>query len=196
MAFGYNHEFVPPRELEHPLFPITETGTKIMMWTQEQPMRPAYELWAGEFVVATLRYRGIAKDGALGASTDGLWSIVESPGASNTISILERGQVYGTLRTSGGLTDTLVLSNKRKFHWVLRDLWRKDRAFVDHKGQILLVCKPESGQKARTRVLLSPGAMHCSELSFLTIVAQYMMLGRSKQNSINLAAIPGGLAAR
>lgn len=190
----HSQRYYAPRELEHPLQTIRAVEARTLVWIQPQPLCPAYELWAGEEVVATLRYRSTFQSGALGAAADGVWKIEEVAGASG-VRLYQGERIAGTFLHRDAYNGLLSLEDGRTFLWVRRGVLQHDWAFMTDAGQVLLHFTSEAALQARSRIRLLGGAREESAVSLLALLGQYLML-RSSSRSSEGRSQPGGRLAR
>lgn len=181
-----------PREIEHPLFSFGDVEAETLVWIQPQWMRPAYELWAEERVVATLRFKGLSSSPALAASAEGLW-MFERHALLDVVEIQQSGKHIATLSERDAVSYTLEYENGgRSFVWTREGLFGRRWAFVDAIGNPLLFFVPESSPQARLRVQIPPGAAHLPQLTFLALLGKFLMLARRNDDLLNGMGSAGG----
>jgi hypothetical protein len=170
-------QFHAPRELEHPLFSLTDVSAETLVWIQPQWMRPAYELWAGDRVVATLRFRSLYRSQALAASAEGLWTF-ERDNLSDSTVIRQGQKLVATLEEQDAISSVLKHVNGSAYVWVRDGIFGKRWAFVNVIGKPVLYFAPETSPQARLRVEVSPDAIRLPQLTFLALLGKYIMLAR------------------
>ncbi|HET6569830.1 MAG TPA: hypothetical protein VFG50_17830 [Rhodothermales bacterium] len=179
-AFGAHapDEFHAPRELEHPLVPLAEARAGVLVWIQPHWMRPAYELWAGDRVVATLRFKGLTCSDALAASAEGLWSFRREK-IDETVTIRQLGKEYAVLQERDAISSVLECANGSAYVWVREGLWSPRWRFVSILGKPILHFEPHASPLARLRVKLAAETAHTPRTTFLALLGNYLMLART-----------------
>lgn len=167
---GQLSDFVAPREVEHPVLPLTEASARPLMWVQPQPMRPAYELWAGESVVATLRYRGLQRREALGCAAEGIWTI-QADELEPTIHISTVGRDVGRFDTARRV---LWLPGGERYVWAGPLSESGPAAFRAADGLPVVTFTSELAPQARLRV--DVGGSHQERVTLLAILGCYHLL--------------------
>lgn len=148
--------------------PLSAVDVGTLVWVQPMPMRPAYELWAGESVVATLRYRGLQRREALACAAEGVWTFdVEDP--EPTIHLHQRDRRVGAFSPEAG---RLRLESGETF------LWRppapgRAAAFSLRDGRTLVTFASELSQQARLRVDVAAGAELHERITLLALLGCY-----------------------
>jgi hypothetical protein len=170
-------QFHAPRELEHPLFSLTDVSAETLVWIQPQWMCPAYELWAENRVIATLRFKGLYRSQALAATAEGLWTF-ERGGFDDSIAIRQGEKLVATLNERDAISSVLEYENGSIYVWIRDGMFGKRWAFVNVIGNPLLVFAPESSPQARLRVQVSPDVARLPQLTFLALLGKYLMLAR------------------
>ena len=137
-------EFCAPRELEHPLIPLQEVEAAQLVWVQPTALRPAYELWAEERVVATLRYRGIFHTEALAASADGVWTFRPAGTSGRDVEVYAGTVQAAKLESRSDVGGALTVGKGRTFLWQKTALWGNSWAFFGIHGKPLVTIAPPS----------------------------------------------------
>ncbi len=176
---AFPREYESPRELEHPLHPIQTEENGTLVWIQPRLMRPAYELWSKDKVIATLRYRGLFYPEALAVSSDGLWTIERTDGSNPLVYIRRTGRIVGTFSNHDHLGGILKLNSERIFLWVRQSIWTHEWAFLSENGSVLEKFSSQVSLQARLRVHITPEGFNTPEASLLALLGKYLMLARS-----------------
>ncbi|GEM_PF-3115529 len=169
--------FHAPRELEHPLFSFDDVSAETLVWIQPQWMRPAYELWAGVRVIATLRFKSLCCSTALAASAEGLWTF-ERDVLQDTVEIRQHGKSIAMLQERDAISYTLEYANGGTCTWMREGMFGHRWAFIDATDTPLLYFMPETSPQARLRVQVPPDAVRLPQLTFLALLGNYLMLAR------------------
>ncbi len=171
-------DYVAPRELEHGLTPLSATNARKLVWLQPSILRPAYELWAGECVVGTLRYRGMTQREALGAAADGLWRFEEQEESGQGILIYERGKLVGRVRRETASHEVIILHESFVFHAAPLSLVGGACSVTDVQGVELLRGAPQAEGLPRTELAVRKAARKMPLLSLLLLTCEYLQLSR------------------
>lgn len=163
-------DFIAPRELEHPILPLADAPARPLVWVQPMPMRPAYELWAGETVVATLRYRGLERREALGCAAEGVWTLEADP-LEPTVRITARGRDVGHFDTARRV---LRLGGGERFVWCEPAENGGSAVFRAPGGAPVATFASELALQARLRVDVGEG--HRERATLLAVVGCYHLL--------------------
>lgn len=147
--------YAAPREVEHPLTPLREVGLSHMAWIQPRLMHPAYELWSGERVVATIRFRDLRGREGLAAAADGVWTIHRTQSGGTLFTVHRPRVLIGAFQRVEGNRLVFTLGERRVFEWrptAIRGdafaFFDTDRPFMEfrsdreRKGQWLITLVP------------------------------------------------------
>lgn len=177
-SYAAAQEFQAPRELEHPLLPIDEVETDTLVWIQPQLMRPAYELWGGEQVVATLRYKSLLRPEALAAAADGLWLFDQTGVAPPRVRIRQGERIVGTYVQTEDDGGRLMLQSGQTYRWLQLGMWNRTWCFANEAGTPLLYFGSEAGLTARVRIVHADAVRPMPHRSLLALLGKYLMLSR------------------
>ena len=191
--------FQPPREVEHPLVPLAEVRADTLMWVQPQLMQPAYELWAAEEVVATLRYRGRFGGDALAASADGLWRFVRDAGGDGRVYLFDPERACGTLEREALDLFVLSLDDGSFYTWepVLEGTPGQVWHVTAPSGDLVLRLRPAARPRPGLRIERPDGLPWRPVHGLLALVSQHLNLTLTKlPDAREPLCRPGGSEAR
>jgi hypothetical protein len=171
-------EYEAPRELEHPLHSIKDVTESTLVWIQPNLMRPAYELWAAERVLATLRFKKFFYDQALAASAEGLWTFERSTINPDEIVVKQHGRHYASINPKDHSVSLLTLSNGCVYIWMADKTADSRWIFLNVLGKPVLQFVPECSPVARVRVDVRSETGKTPILTFLALLGKYMLLSR------------------
>jgi len=175
-AFG-SPPYAGPREVEYPLVPLRSVETNVLVWIQPRLMHPAYELWAGERVVATLRFKDLARRRGLAAGSDGVWTIDDDARVDEVLVVrsgTEPETIFHPGPSVGGL---LIVREERQFLWEACDLWQREWVFLDERKHPVLWFEPDMRRLGHSRVRFGPGFLGDPDSPLLAIMGKYLTLG-------------------
>ncbi len=175
--------YADPREVEHPLTPIGTLDVSKFAWIQPRLMHPAYELWGGEYVVATLRYRDLSRRHALAASADGVWHLEESPVKGEVFRVEMAGRPVAVFQRGAMNDGSLVIRSERHFPWVRRKIWDQTFAFLDPRGAEYLRFEGAGSGSDRTLLVISPTALLDPDVTLLAAAGKYLTLSATSTSS-------------
>ena len=176
---------------------LREVFDQPMTWAHARAPERAYELRAGEDVLATLRWQKTAGSLALAESADGKWTFKRSGFFSPRVTV----RCAGTESDIAVFTPdwfagrgSLELAGGRRFRWATTSFWRSEMAFCSEAGQPLVHYKPErSLQLAAANVEIEQAAVAIPELSLLVLLGWYFMLLMA-EDSIATSAVAGAVS--
>lgn len=168
--------YANPREVEHPLTPLGSLKVSKFAWIQPRLMHPAYEMWGGESVVATIRYRDLSKREALAASTEGVWNLTESPSRNEVLRAEAAGRAVAVFQREPMSDGALVIRAKRRFPWVRRSIWGMSYAFVDADGAEVMRFEAAGEGSDRTLLVIAPSALADPDVTLMAVVGKYLTL--------------------
>ena len=168
--------YADPREVEHPLTPLNELGVLRLAWVQPRLMHPAYELWGGDRVAATLRFRDLNRREALAASADFVWLLQESPREGEQFTVHARSEPVAAFRTDEAGQGALFLSDDRMFVWVRPPFRGRTFAFIDADGNDYLRFEDPANGAGRIMLSLSRPAALDPECCLLAVAGMYLSL--------------------
>lgn len=168
--------YADPREIDHPLTPLADIGASVLVWVQPRLMHPAYELWSGEHVVATLRYRDLSGREAVAASAHGLWLFREGARPSESISVSAAHKPFAVFRKSASAEGLLLLGEAHTFPWVRRSLVDNRFAFVNDRGDTVVEFRDEPDEASSSRVVIAENAVDDTSATLLAVVGKYLLL--------------------
>lgn len=149
--------------------PLSEASARPLVWVQPMPMRPAYELWAGETVVATLRYRGLQRREALGCAAEGVWTL-DADDVEAVVSLRAHDRAAGRFDVEAGV---LRLTDGDAYRW-RPAAGPTPAAFTTLAGAPVVLFTSELAGQARLRVdVAEEGAAH---VTLLAVVGCYHLL--------------------
>lgn len=171
---------------------LLETGRHELVWTQPRARTPAYELYAGEDLVATLHWRGSLAEACTAGcqwtfERGGLWHphvTVRAAGSDADLATF-------TARWTG--TGTLECGGGRCFQWRAQDVWHTHWAWQDAEGTTLMrigaQAKSEQGGRAsKGLVELTPAAVGLTELPLLVLLGWYLVVLQARDATAAEAA--------
>ena len=170
-----------PREVEHPLTPLGDLDVVRLAWIQPQMMHPAYELWGGEKVVATLRFRDINRRTALAASTDAVYTLTGSAAEAEDFTMEAGGGVIAEYRRGLHKDGALFIGEEQAFAWIPRSHWDRVFAFADQRGQEVMRFEAAASDSCRTMITIEPSVCANPNATLLAIAGQYLILGATRQ---------------
>jgi hypothetical protein len=165
-----------------------------MRWMQANASERAYELRAGEDVVATLRWQKAGGSLAVAESAAGQWTLkrsgffrpkitVRAAGTDSDLAIFTPDWFAGR--------GTLELAGGQSFRWATESFWRSRMAFYTDGGQPLVHFKPEGAlQLAASKVEIEPAGAAVSELPLLVVLGWYFLVLMA-EDSIATGAVAG-----
>jgi hypothetical protein len=165
---------------------ISEVGSQELQWTQPSVRRSAYELRAGDEVVALLCWQKACGSLADATAGDSHWTFkragfwhprvtVRVPGSDADVAIF-------TARWTG--TGTLELPPERRFHWGAANAWQSQWAWQDTEGAPLVHVKGRHGLvKIAGQVEITPAAVALPELDLLVTLGWYLVVLRARENA-------------
>jgi hypothetical protein len=161
--------------------PIPETGLHELVWTQPRAGTPAYELYAGEDQVATLRWQQGSTAEACAAG--GQWTFERGGGWHPHVTVRVAGSDadLATFTTHWTGTGTLECAGGHRFQWRAEDIWRRHWAWQDDDGTPLLRIgappKTERGGRTSTGLVeLTLKAGTLTELPLLVLLGWYLVV--------------------
>ncbi len=170
-----------PREIEHPIVPLSEVSTNTFVWLQPQVLRAAYELWGDAQVVATLRYRGLSLGEGLGVAAEGLWTFEHNEKNPNRIDIISGSVQVGTVIPERSFRDHILLDGGYSYHFVQQGLSEPTGVMTDVLGHTILRSSPFPGGAPRMRVHVNGKMRAMKHMPMLLVLGQYLFLSRSGQ---------------
>jgi hypothetical protein len=158
--------------------------TRTLRWTQPRASRRAYELRAGEDLVATLRWRtGALAEGdeAAGQWTfrrTGFWHprvLVSAAGSNAVVAVF-------SARWTG--TGTLELSTGRRLHWSAAHAWQ-----ADNGTPLVQITNRQRLTRLEGTVELTPAAAGVPDLGLLVLVGWYLVVMQAQDTLTMTAAL-------
>jgi hypothetical protein len=159
-----------------------------MHWIRPQRLRLAFELHAGEAVVATLNWAGRAH--ALGTWAGGQYRVGREGWFRPRTFIYDdstgSGDPVATFTHRGA---ALNFPDGRTFLWKKPKGWTTERVWQDVAATGLVRCRPARWRVPST-VIIQPEAAHLSELPLLVLLGQFLMVLAEQDAAVaNTAAI-------
>lgn len=161
--------------------PIPETGQQELVWVQPRARTLAYELYAGETLVATLSWQ---KGSQAEANAAGCQWIFERGGfwhSRITARAADSDAEVAALTSRWDGTGTLECAGGRRFRWSAENLWHTQWAWQDADGIPLMHFggKPgaeKGGRASKGVVELTPAAVALTELPLLVLLGWYLVV--------------------
>ena len=144
-------------------------------WIRPQRLRLAFELHAGEAVVATLDWGGRAR--ALGTWAGGQYRVGREGWLRPRTLIYDAGlngssEPIATFTHRGG---TLNFPDGRTFLWKKPKGWTTERVWQDAAATVLVRCRPGKW-RVPSAVTVQSEAAHLSEVPLLVLLGQFLMV--------------------
>lgn len=173
--------------------PIGETGSHEFLWRQPRRRASTYDLYAGEYLVATLSWQRGSRAEARTAS--GQWTFERtgfwharvrvrgpSPDAS-CITFTPRWTGAGNLECAG----------ERRFRWTPANFWQTQWVWQAADGTLLMRIRrnpkiTHGGHTAKALVELMPAADDLPELPLLILLGWYLVLLHARTVAATTAA--------
>jgi hypothetical protein len=163
---------------------MDQDTTQPLRWTQPRAGRRAYELRAGEDLVAALRWR----TGALaeGEAAAGRWSIKRTGFWHPRVHVGEVGSdaevAVFSARWTG--TGTLELTTGRRFHWSAAHAWQ-----ADDGTPLIQVARQHRLTRLEGTVEFTPAAAGLPDPGLLVVVGWYLVVMQAQDTLAMTAAL-------
>jgi hypothetical protein len=168
---------------------------RLLSWTQPKAFRRAYELRAGDELLATLHWeKKTLHHDAVGETHQGCWAIKNSrllhPRVTVRAAETDAIQAVFTAHLNG--KGTVHLRNQNEFLWLSTDFWGAEWGLFNSKRNPILQIIPNYGLiRASAEVNLQPEAFQYPELPLLAILGWYLMLEmNSEARRVYIASKP------
>lgn len=139
-------------------------------------MHPAYELWAGEQVIATLRFKDLATRCGLAASSDALWTIDDAGRADGSLVVQSGSAAHAVFHPESQSRGILIVGDERFFVWEQSDLWQREWTFFDEQRKPLMWFEPELQGHGQIRVRVGDELLQNPDSPLLAVMGKYLSL--------------------
>jgi hypothetical protein len=138
-------------------------------WVQSHRLRSAYELRAGDELLAHLYWRGVFRSRVHVETADESW-VIEQRGLRRTITVLTGDTHTKSATIKRGISGqaTLHFPDGHMYTWQCTSFWRGVWTWLNQEGTPLL------HQKRGTQVHLEPAARGISDLALITTLGWYL----------------------
>jgi hypothetical protein len=158
---------------------IREFANQPLKWAKPSVLTAAYELRAGEDILATLRWEKTFGSLAVAESADGTWTFKRSGFLSPKVTVRVPGSEseVAVFKPSWKGEGTLQGPNGRSYQWLKTGFWRVEWAFANEAAEPLVHVKPEFAFfKLAAEVKVEPGAVSLPDLALLTLLGWYLVV--------------------
>jgi hypothetical protein len=149
------------------------------MWTPLRASGRAYELRAGDFVLATLMQPSMWRERRIGTAADGSWTFARTGFWHPRIVVTDTqsGAEVASIARSGWIGKaTLTMPDGRGYRWRNGNVWGSKWAWLDDADQPLLRFSQSGVFKLRCAVTIEQSAAGDPHLTLLAILGWYLML--------------------
>jgi hypothetical protein len=165
---------------------ISEVGSRELRWIQPSVRQSAYELRAGDEVVATVRCQEACGSLADATAGDSHWTFKRTGFWHPRVTVRVPGSDADVANFSARWTGTgtLELPPERRFHWGAANAWQSQWAWQDAEGTPLVHVKGRQGLvKVEGQVEITPAAVALPELDLLVALGWYLVVLRARENA-------------
>jgi len=151
--------------------PLRDFMGQELRWVHPRVFRREYEFYAGDELVATLRWPKAFSSQAFAEAADGRW-IIKRDGFFRTkivICTADEDMTIATVKRSMSGKGTLMLADGRGYKWTSTSFWRGEWGWFTDEGMPLLRFKRGK------RVEVEPQAFSLPEVSLLALVGFYLV---------------------
>lgn len=167
-----------------------------LTWIPSKTTRRAYELRAGDTVVATLEQPSAWRSDRVGTAADGAWRFTMKGFLRSQLIITDAqsgAEVAAMSRPDWAGKGTLTLPDGRRYQWRNGNVWRSKWIWLDAQGQPLAHFKESTVLRTRCEVEIASAAWADPHVALLAILGWQIMLlinqSRAAATAATVAAI-------
>jgi hypothetical protein len=158
---------------------MRELAAQPMFWTHHRVLRCDYDLYAGDAVVATLRWGRMIGSLATAAAAEGSWTFERSGFLRPRVTVRVAGTQtdLAILKPHWPADATLEFGDGRRYRWTHAGFWRTEWIFATEAGEALVRVKPRFALRGNAAdVAIEPSAGNNPDLSLLVTLAWYLVV--------------------
>jgi hypothetical protein len=181
--------------------PIPTTGTQELVWTQPRAGTPAYELYAGGNLVATLHWQRGSLAEARAAGCHWTFKRVGFWRPRVTVRLAGSDANLATFTAHWTGTGTLECEGEHRFVWSAENVWHTVWAWqnTDESPLMRIDGRPKTEQGGRASkglVELTPAAGTLIELPLLVLLGWYLVIMHMRETAVSTGAAAATTGAR
>jgi len=151
--------------------PLGDFMGQELRWVHPRVFKREYELYAGDELVATLRWPKAFSSQAVAEAADGRWMIKREGffQAKIVVCPADEEMTIATMKRGMNGKGTLAFANGRGFKWASVSFWRGEWGWFSDEGTLLLRFKRGK------RVEVEPVAFSLLETALLVLLGFYLV---------------------
>jgi len=159
--------------------PLAEVAGQELIWTQPKFLKRAFQLLAGEEVVATLELAGAIRPKVVAATAEERWSFHREGvfSRSTRIESIESGAEVARFEENWRGGGTLTFQDGREYQWKSVSFWRGEYGFVGADLEPVVRLRTHGiSIRNRAQLVIEPSARRIPGLGVLATLGWFLML--------------------
>jgi hypothetical protein len=169
---------------------FTDVSATALTWSQPDAFRRAFELRAGDDLVATLTWQKLFGSLALAEVAGSQWTFKREGFLSPRVSVRAAGSEHdlGTFRPGWTGSGTLQLTGGAAYRWAPQNFWATHWAWLGTDEQRLLLFKPRAAL-LKNEAALELAAPALADTPLLATLGWYLLVLYADDTAATAAAV-------